>query len=378
MMRILIFTILSCMSIVLISCQDEHDFTPSSLILVEGVINDKFLGHHYVVYADGIQQKLTAFSRKSKNHEELLEFVISTQNSSAAIIEDQFGVGYDINGRPVIEDGVEASALEPINHLVGYWFLFPSFYKKVVLNDGSEIINPVYGQKTEDWLIDTKLIFTGSSRDGIPSIDEPNFLTLDGRNLPNHPFYSSLGSSELVTIVEYEGETHVYPHRILEYHEVVNDQIGDLPITLSFCPLTGTSKAWSRNIKGGTVDFGVSGLLFNNNLIMYDRQTDSYWSQILDQSIYGPCISSRVTQLRTLETTWSVAQRIEGNVKYLDTSSSGGNDYSISTYDDYKANSLVSFPLSVVDDRLPAKDRVLGIIINNQAKVYSFSDFEGP
>lgn len=364
--------------IVLSSCNDEAE--PSgdgggTAPAVHGVLNDEFSGQSIVVYANGSSNTLVAYSRSTNVSSELLEFELS-DDLAPAVLKDQFGNNYDIYGYQVGDEATGDVFLKPIDHIVGYWFFFSSFYEEVVLNDGSKITNPAHGISSEDWLIDTDFIFTGSSRDGIPSIDEPSFLPLDGKEFADHDFYTSLSLDDLVTVVRQGKNIHVYPHQILEYHEVVNDVIGGNPIAVSYCPLTGTSRAWGREVKGQVSEFGVSGLLYNNNLIMYDRISDSYWSQILDVSIWGDCISNQADALQVFETTFARASRLDGSVSFLSNETGFSFDYDRSIYDDYRFTAQVSFPLSNQSTNFEPKDRVLGFVDGDKVKVYSFKDFE--
>jgi hypothetical protein len=90
-----------------------------------------------------------------------------------------------------------------------------------------------------------------------------------------------------VTGVRIGNDFRAYPHKILDWHEIINDEIGGKPVAITFCPLTGTSIGIERSLEGSPVEFGVSGFLFRNNLILYDRISESYWSQMQLRSIGG-------------------------------------------------------------------------------------------
>lgn len=129
------------------------------------------------------------------------------------------------------------------------------------------------------WIVPIdKLIISQLPPDPIPSIDAPYFQVLDDKNL---------NSDEIVFVYRYEDIVKVYPQRIMEVHEIVNDKIGDHYFAITFCPLTGSALAWTREINGEVTEFGVSGHLYNENLIPYDRNTNSFWSQMSLQSIKG-------------------------------------------------------------------------------------------
>ena len=134
----------------------------------------------------------------------------------------------------------------------------------------------------------------GPPKDGIPSIDDPSFIG------PADVDY--LGPGDPVFGVARNGVVKAYPQKILVSHEIVNDQLGDLPVAVTYCPLTGTVQGFER----GRTTFGVSGRLINNNLIMYDRATEAWWPQILATSIPGPWNADPGTNsLREFRLTWT-------------------------------------------------------------------------
>ena len=178
------------------------------------------------------------------------------------------------------------------------------------------------------------------------------------------------------TVLTVGNSTHVYPHKILEYHEIVNDQIEGVNIALSYCPLTGTSKAWKSEVKNTFSEFGVSGLLYNNNLILYDRATESYWSQILEVSINGDCLAEEISPIQVYESTFNRVKGLQGDVKLLSTNTGFNYLYNQSVYDDYRVSEQVSFPISNQNNSLGPKERVLGIIKGKQVKIYTFDDFK--
>lgn len=123
-----------------------------------------------------------------------------------------------------------------------------------------------------------QLVLSSLPPDRIPSIDHPQFETLISENVNTNEIAYVFRSGDIVK---------VYPLSILAVHEIVNDRIGDHYFTVSYCPLTGSALAWNREIDGYITEFGVSGHLFNDNLIPYDRNTNNYWSQMQLQSIKG-------------------------------------------------------------------------------------------
>ena len=119
----------------------------------------------------------------------------------------------------------------------------------------------------------------GPSKDGIPPIDNPQFVSVGEE--------TDLVDTEPLISVTINGESRGYPLRILMWHEIVNDEVGGVPITVTFCPLCNTALVFDRRVDGQVLDFGTSGNLRNSDLVMYDRQTESWWQQFLGEAIVG-------------------------------------------------------------------------------------------
>lgn len=363
--------------VVLVSCREADEIAPGKMegsTYNIGVINDEINGTPIVVYANEERNYLAAFSREDNNgivHEfELSGFPFpDVMKNKGNEIWNVFG---EHRGN---DDGKD---LTSIDQLVGYWFAFPPFHENILFRDGTNLVNPNFDNRKEireDWLLDRNFIFSGSIKDGIQSIDQPQFIKVTSKEFIDNAFYKSLDPDELLTALKVGNEIRLYPHRILEYHEIVNDEFGDNAVVISFCPLTGTSRAWNRSIGGVVREFGVSGLLYNNNLILYDRVTNSHWSQIFDQSVNGQMIGEKVESMEVFEVKASDAIELPGNTLMLSTNTGIQYDYNYSVYGDYKFSDRISFPLSFSDDRIPSKERVIGVTCKEVTKVYRFSDF---
>ncbi|MEM6697053.1 MAG: DUF3179 domain-containing protein [Bacteroidota bacterium] len=219
--------------------------------------------------------------------------------------------------------------------------------------------------ESTSWLIPQNEIRDGGpGKDGIPSIDNPAFI-----NVSDVDF---LSDDDLVVGVKVEDEIRVYPHIILDWHEIVNDQLEDLALCLNYCPLTGTAIGWNRTIDGRVTTFGVSGLLYNTNLIPYDRLTDSNWSQMRLDCVEGELKGKSAELYPVVETTWKNWKISYPNSKVLSLNTGFNRQYGRYPYGDYRTSDQLIFPVSNNDNRLPAKERVLGIIVENEVKVYRF------
>ena len=289
---------------------------------------------------------------------------------------DEEGYIWNIFGEGASAE-VEGVKLESVNNLVGYWFIFPAFFGNVSLYDG-RVVKPgaILAADDPNWLVSTKHIFYGSFKDGIKSIENPKFINETGKSIIDHALYGDLDQNELVTVIRNNEITRIYPHRILEHHEIVNDRISDLFFALSYCPLTGTSKVWNRKIGGEITEFGVSGLLMNNNLVLYDRNTDSNWSQILDVSINGPLMGVSADLFNTIEMKLKDALILGSDIEIIDPATGFEDLYHHSSYTNYKMDDIIFYPISVNDKSIPPKERVIGVTVGDITKVYRFSDFK--
>jgi len=224
---------------------------------------------------------------------------------------------------------------------------------------------------SSDWQLPIEEVRDGGvGKDGIVSIDNPKFETIGAADY--------MDDFDLIIAMHEGGQQHSYPHPILDLHEIVNDKVGNVPVAITYCPLTGTGTAWNRNLDGAVTTFGVSGLLYRNNLIPYDRKTDSNWSQIRLDCVQGPLALQKVETYPMVEMSWFTFKRLFPNENVLSTDTGSNRNYGRYPYNDYRTNNdFLLFPAGRVDDRLPAKERVLSVVVDNRAKVYRFTSFAG-
>ena len=172
------------------------------------------------------------------------------------------------------------------------------------------------------WLIPVNEVFDGGpGRDGIPSVDKPVFITADD------PANSYLLDNDLVVGIKIGNVVRAYPHPILDWHEIINDKIGANALALTYCPLTGSAVAWNRIINGTETTFGVSGLLYNTNLIPYDRLTQSNWSQMKLQCVNGELIGQTPQLFNIVETTWKTWKELYPNTLVVSTNTGFSRPY---------------------------------------------------
>ena len=224
-------------------------------------------------------------------------------------------------------------------------------------------------QESSVWSIPiNEVIDGGPGRDGIPALVNPNLITADNSGT------SFLQDSDLVIGFKDGGDVRAYPHSILDWHEIINDNIGEVSVAITYCPLTGTGIGWNRILNGSETTFGVSGLLYNTNLIPFDRATGSNWAQILNESVNGELIGDKIDIIPLFETTWGTWKKLYPDTKVVGTSTGFSRTYGTSPYGDYNTNNdRFLFPVSK-DTRLPLKERVHAVISDGKAKAYRFSD----
>ncbi len=229
---------------------------------------------------------------------------------------------------------------------------------------------PKGNTKVAIWNIPKNEIFDGGpGKDGIPALEDPERVSVTAGGY--------LLDQELV-LGFFDGVNAIaYPLQILDWHEIINDELNNFPFAITYCPLTGTGIGWERNINGtNPTTFGVSGLIYNNNLIPYDRQTNSNWSQMRLDCVNGPLINTEIKTFQLLETRWFTWKEMYPETKVLSLNTGIDRPYGLYPYGDYKTNEdNLLFPLDIDDRRLNRKERVHGIIIDDVAKVYRFGSF---
>jgi len=220
-----------------------------------------------------------------------------------------------------------------------------------------------------NWLIPKNEVFDGGpGKDGIPALTNPNLIPISQATY--------LSPDDLVLGFFEEGVARAYPHRILDWHEIINDDFPSTSVAVIYCPLTGTGIGWDRNLQDGNTTFGVSGLLYNTNVIPYDRLTGTNWSQIALLAVNGDLEGTIPNVVNLIETTWKTWQEMYPNTLVVSNNTGHNRNYSKFPYGDYKTNNnSIFFPISKKDERLPAKERVLAIIGENKVNAYSIELF---
>ena len=222
--------------------------------------------------------------------------------------------------------------------------------------------------------IDSDLILSGGPpRDGIPAIDAPQFTT------PEEATY--LRDDDPVMGFRLDGIARAYPLRVLVWHEIVNDIINDRPFVVTYCPLCGSSLVFDGAVNDERLSFGVSGLLFQSDVLMYDRGTESLWSQLKLECVSGPMVGTPLEWLPSEILTFGawkarhakfqqeVLARPESNGRFL-------RDYSRNPYEGYLQNDAVWFGVPENRLELPSKEWVVGVLLGSNAGAYPLRSLE--
>ena len=244
-------------------------------------------------------------------------------------------------------------------------------FGKVLGQSGKEEILEAYSSWTTNFekrsVELTEFISGGPPKDGIPAIIKPKFTTIEEAS-------NWLDDKEPLIAVNLNGMSKAYPLQILMFHEIVNDRIGRTPLLVSFCPLCYSGIVFDRTINGMAVNFGVSGLLRNSDMVMYDQLSESFWQQFTGEAIVGDftgtkldMIPSQIISLQQFKDNFP-----EGLILSKDT----GFDrpYGMNPYLNYDAEDATPFLFDgKIDNRLAPNEKVVAIRTPNNAKAYPYS-----
>ena len=208
----------------------------------------------------------------------------------------------------------------------------------------------------------------GPPKDGIPSIDNPKFVPVsESQFVPDTTFVIGL---------DINGEKRAYPLFIMVWHEIVNDSVGGVPVAVTYCPLCFTNQVFERVIDGKEVEFGTSGKLYNSNLVMYDRLTDSYWSQALGVAITGELTGYELKRIPFDVISWADWKTLHPDTLVLTTETGHIRSYGVDPYGDYYTDPRIIFPVDHKDDRMHPKEIILGFYEEEVYKAYKQEDVE--
>ncbi|HDZ21097.1 hypothetical protein LCGC14_0094590 [marine sediment metagenome] len=211
-----------------------------------------------------------------------------------------------------------------------------------------------------------QLLRGGPAKDGIPALVNPKTVAAGKATFPD--------PDALVIRVTVGDQTRAYPIGILNWHEIANDELGGVPIAVIYCPLCNSASIIDRRIDDKTLTFGVSGLLHNSNVVLYDRTDQALWSQVGLTAISGPYVGRSLKHLPFEIMTFEAFKAAQPNATVLSERTGHKRDYRANPYVGYFATDAVWFPVTHTDARLPAKSRILGVKIGDIVRAYPLDE----
>ncbi|MCH8994035.1 MAG: DUF3179 domain-containing protein [Chloroflexi bacterium] len=214
-------------------------------------------------------------------------------------------------------------------------------------------------------------LLRGQVRDGIPAIDNPQFTSIAGGN-------EFLAEQEPVIVLELNGDARAYPIQILIWHEIVNDVVGGVPVTVTFCPLCNSAIAFEREFNGRLFDFGTSGLLRNSDLVMYDRQTQTWWQQFTGEAIVGELTGTLLEVVPASIVSWGDFKETHPDGQTLSLDTGFARSYGSNPYVGYDTTESRPFLFDGdPDGRLLPAERIVAVELNGETVAYPFAVLEG-
>ncbi len=222
-----------------------------------------------------------------------------------------------------------------------------------------------FSRRTVEW---DSILSGGPPKDGIPAVDNPEFESITAGD-------EWLEALDPVILLSHGDEARAYPLSILIWHEIVNDEIDGQPVSVTFCPLCNASIAFDRNFDGQVLDFGTTGRLRNSDLIMYDRQTETWWQQFTGEGIVGKYAGEQLNFLTSQVLSWEDFKEAHPDGDVLARPNMPRN-YGYNPYVGYDSTSRPFLFQGTPDSRLAPAERVLGLTTENDAIAYPFTALE--
>ena len=208
-------------------------------------------------------------------------------------------------------------------------------------------------------------------KDCIPSIDNPTFESAQEAD-------TWLAPDDRIFALDFNGVVRAYPQRIMNWHEIVNDEVNGAPIAITFCPLCGSALAFERTVDGVITEFGVSGKLHNSDLVMYDRYEGNLWQQITGEAIIGPAArrNEELTKVPIITVPWSQWKTEHPDTQVLSRNTGYTRNYDQYPYGTYEENDELIFGVKGLDTSLQIKTPVYGIEVDGLSKAYPEAVFD--
>ena len=248
----------------------------------------------------------------------------------------------------------------------------------ITADDDSQVTIPIHLESMaaiwetdfSNSIIDLEELLVGiplsDPRDAIPPIDNPQFEAVSESDW--------IQGQEPGVLIEIEEDARFYPLSVMTRHEIVNDEVGGIPVAVTYCPLCNTALVFDRRFEGETLRLGVSGLLRNSDLVMWDDVTQTLWQQVTGEAIVGRHAGKSLTPLASAIVRWADFRDTHPDGQALSSDQGFGLVYGSNPYEFYSSRSRpYNFYSGEIDDRFPALERVVGISVNGIDKAYPFS-----
>ena len=248
----------------------------------------------------------------------------------------------------------------------------------ITADDDSQVTIPIHLESIaaiwetdfSNSIIDLEELLVGiplsDPRDAIPPIDNPQFEAVSESDW--------IQGQEPGVLIEIEEDARFYPLSVMTRHEIVNDEVGGIPVAVTYCPLCNTALVFDRRFEGETLRLGVSGLLRNSDLVMWDDVTQTLWQQVTGEAIVGKHAGKSLTPLASAIVRWADFRDTHPDGQALSSDQGFGLVYGSNPYEFYSSRSRpYNFYSGEIDDRFPALERVVGISVNGIDKAYPFS-----
>ncbi len=252
---------------------------------------------------------------------------------------------------------------------VGWWLLVQSgFLVRAEVPWEDEWPRTDFSRKSIDL---NEILSGGPPKDGIPAIDEPRFVT-------TQEAAAWLDPKEPVVALSRDGIGRAYPLQILIWHEIVNDEFNSLPVSVTFCPLCNATMVFDRRVEGRLLDFGTTGKLRRSDLVMYDRQTESWWQQFTGTGIVGEYAGVELRRIPASIVSFEAFRTAFPDGDILSRDTGYRRSYGRNPYRGYDRVGDQPFLLKdAADPRLPAMERVVSVTANGRHRIYPFSQLRG-
>ncbi len=206
----------------------------------------------------------------------------------------------------------------------------------------------------------------GPGKDGIPAITNPKFISV----VEAKKWLRGDADGIVVTVGK---TTRFYPYNIIVWHEIVNDVIEKKSLVVTFCPLCGSAIVFDATVDARAEQFGVSGKLYESNLLMYDKTTESLWSQIIGEAVVGDRTGQKLAVYPSQVMSFKQVMEKYPNMEVLSKETGYSRSYNVSPYGDYDTNDKIYFPISINDTRLPAKEIMYIVNIDDYSVAFKRS-----